>query len=127
MTLGLDQARLGYDNQAIKVPTANPKGAAHAKPGAHQGGASAQVDRKASDPKLYEQCQEFESLFVKMMLSEMRKSVDKAGLVDGGMAEDIFQDMLYDEYALSMAKNGGFGLANQVYDQLAAVDSYRKS
>jgi flagellar protein FlgJ len=38
--------------------------------------------------------------------------------MDGGMAEDIFSDMLYDEYAKSMTKNAGFGLADQVYLQL---------
>jgi Rod binding domain-containing protein len=71
--------------------------------------------------KLYEACVEFEALFIKQMLSAMRKSVQKTGLLDGGMAEDIFEDMLYDEYAKSMARNAGFGLADTVYLHLTTA------
>ena len=75
------------------------------------------VDKKS---KLYEQCQEFESIFVKMMLKEMRNSVDKSdSLLSGGWAEDIYSDMLDDEYSKSMAKTAGFGLSDQLYKQLA--------
>lgn len=76
------------------------------------------VDRSS---KLYEACLDFEALFIKQMLSAMRKSVQKAGLLDGGMAEDIYEDMLYDEYADSMAKNAGFGLADSVYLELTSL------
>ncbi len=38
------------------------------------------------------------------MLNVMRKTVEKEGLLDGGMSEDIFEDMLYDEYAKKMAE-----------------------
>ncbi|MBL8967147.1 MAG: rod-binding protein, partial [Spirochaetaceae bacterium] len=68
---------------------------------------------------LYEQCAEFESIFAKMMLKEMRNTVEKSGLVDGGWAENIFQDMLDDEYSKSMAKTANFGLADQLYRQLS--------
>ena len=49
--------------------------------------------------ELYKACVDFESLFIKQMLDVMRKSVKKEGLLDGGMSEEIFTDMLYDEYA----------------------------
>ena len=52
------------------------------------------------------------------MLNVMRKSVNKTGLMDGGMAEEIFEDMLYDEYAQKMAETGSFGIANMIYKQL---------
>ena len=76
------------------------------------------VDRSS---KLYEACVEFEAIFLKQMLTAMRKSVQKTGLLDGGMAQDIFEDMLYDEYAKSMARNAGFGLADTVYLQLTSA------
>ncbi len=110
-----DIARLQYDNRSL----AAPREAKAVAPSAY--GVSAPVRGQAKvdkGSKLYAQAQEFESLFVKMMLSEMKKSVDKSGLIDGGMSEDIFSDMLYDEYAKSMAKSAGFGLADQVYLQL---------
>ena len=77
----------------------------------------------ANDPerkKLYNACVEFESIFVKMMLNQMKKSVDKSGFIDGGHAEEIFEDMLYDEYAKQISKNESLGLAEQIYDSLSA-------
>lgn len=107
---GLDLASLEY---RYRTPTA-PTGAANA--GARVLPNAKDIDRKSP---LYEQCLEFEGIFVKMMLTEMRKSVDKAGLVDGGYAEELFEDMLYDEYAKDMTKNARFGLSDQIYLQLA--------
>ena len=52
------------------------------------------------------------------MLKEMRKTVNKSGLVDGGMAEEIFEDMLYDEYAKEFSKTKAFGLAEIIYNQM---------
>ncbi|UCG00219.1 MAG: rod-binding protein [Spirochaetaceae bacterium] len=68
--------------------------------------------------KLYKVSQEFEAIFIKQMLNVMRKSVNKTGLLDGGMAEEIFEDMLYDEYAKKMAESGSFGIADMIYKQL---------
>ena len=42
----------------------------------------------------------------------------KSGLMDGGTAQNIFEDLLYDEYSKTMAKTGSFGLAKTLYDQL---------
>jgi flagellar protein FlgJ len=69
--------------------------------------------------KLYKVSQEFEAIFIKQMLNVMRKSVDKTGLLDGGMAEEIFEDLLYDEYAKKMAESGGFGISEMIYRQLS--------
>jgi peptidoglycan hydrolase FlgJ len=74
-----------------------------------------QVDKSS---KLYKVSQEFEAIFIKQMLNVMRKSVSKTGLLDGGMAEEIFEDMLYDEYAQKMAESGSFGIADMIYRQL---------
>ena len=55
-----------------------------------------------------------------MMLKEMRNSVDKSNsLLDGGWAEDIYSDMLDDEYSKSIARNAGLGLSDQLYKQLS--------
>ncbi len=109
----IDSATLAYQNRALTIPKAQNAqglGAGSAVRGS-QG-----IDRSS---KLYEQCQEFESIFVNMMLKEMRATVDESGLIDGGQAEDIFSDMLYDEYAKSMTKSAGFGLADAVYLELS--------
>jgi flagellar protein FlgJ len=70
--------------------------------------------------ELYKACIDFESLFIKQMLDVMRKSVKKEGLLDGGMSEEIFTDMLYSEYAGKMAETAQFGLASMIYDQVSS-------
>jgi peptidoglycan hydrolase FlgJ len=117
----IDSALLQYNNKPLRVPSGAAqvhRNAGIAGTGARLAGpAPTAVDRKS---KLFEQCQEFESIFVKMMLKEMRKSVDKSdALISGGWAEDIYSDMLDDEYSKTMAKKAGFGLADQLYKQLA--------
>ncbi len=62
--------------------------------------------------------QEFESLFAKQMLDSMRDTLSPDNdLFYGGMAQDIFQDMLYEEYARMLAKTGSLGIADIIYDQ----------
>jgi flagellar protein FlgJ len=76
----------------------------------------------AQDPyrkKLYDASVEFESIFVKMMLKEMKTSIHKSNLIHGGHAEEIFEDMLYDEYAKNISQNDSIGIAEQVYSSLS--------
>ena len=72
-------------------------------------------DRKA----LEEACLDFEALFIKQMLDSMRKTVPESGMMDGGMAEDVFEDMLYDEYSKLLARNADLGIAEMMQQQLA--------
>jgi len=79
-------------------------------------------DEIAADPyrkKLYDASVEFESIFVKMMLNQMKKSVEKTGLIHGGYAEDIFEDMLYDEYAKNISKSSAIGIGEEIYLSLS--------
>ncbi len=108
----IDNALLQYQSRPLRIPTS----AASVQGSGARITDSRPIDRTSP---LYEQCREFESIFAKMMLKEMRKTVDKSGLVSGGWAEDIFQDMLDDEYAKSMSASANFGLADQLYRQLA--------
>lgn len=73
------------------------------------------IDRTS---KLYEKSLELESYFVKMMVSQMRKTVVKAG-GESDFASKMYEDMLFDEYSTAMTKNAGFGFADQMYLQLA--------
>lgn len=68
--------------------------------------------------KLYQLCLELETFLVKNLLSGMRKTVQKSGLIDDSFAGKMYEDMLYDEYAKDYAKNANFGLAEQAYLQL---------
>jgi flagellar protein FlgJ len=70
--------------------------------------------------ELREKTQEVETLFVKMMLDQMRKSVkpESSGSAAEDQGKDIYQEMLYNEYAKSISSNGGIGIAKLIYDQL---------
>lgn len=63
--------------------------------------------------------QEFEAMFVGMMLKSMRDTVGKNELTGGGKGEEIFQSMLDQEYAAAIATSqGGIGLAAMIERQL---------
>jgi len=70
------------------------------------------------EDKLYQLCMELETFLVKNLLTSMRNTVQKSGLVDEGFAGKMYEDMLYDEYAKDYTKNANFGLAEQAYRQL---------
>ena len=81
---------------------------------------SARSSGDREDVRLREVSREFEALFIKQMLDTMRKTVQKSELNDGGFAEEIYEDMLYDQYAQTMAKTKSFGIAEMLYNQLSA-------
>jgi len=70
------------------------------------------------DDKLYKLCLELETFLVKNLLTGMRNTVQKSGLVEEGFAGKMYEDMLYDEYAKDFTKNANFGLAEMAYRQL---------
>ena len=65
--------------------------------------------------KLSKACKDFESIFMDQMLKEMKKTVHKTKLINGGQAEDIFSDMLDQERAKKMS----IGLGDILYKQLS--------
>ncbi len=74
---------------------------------------------RREDARLREACTEFQALFIKQMLDSMRSTIDKQGLLNGGQAEEIFEDMLYDEYAKKISKTAGLGLDDMIYRELS--------
>jgi Rod binding domain-containing protein len=76
------------------------------------------VDR--DDPKLRAACAEMESLFISHLLKEMRATVEKSGLIDGGQAEEIFTSLLDVEISKKMSAAGGIGLSAILLEQLGA-------
>lgn len=93
---------------------ASPVGAAANQANPHI--APRTIDRTS---ELYEKSLEMESYIVKQMLSSMRKTIMRAN-GEQSYAEQMYEDMLYDEYATQMTKSAGFGLADQLYLQLSA-------
>lgn len=74
---------------------------------------------RVEDPKLRAACTEMESVFLNMLLTQMRKTVPKTGLIGGGQQEEVMQSLLDAELTKNMARAGGAGLADMLYNQLA--------
>ncbi|WP_461255301.1 rod-binding protein [Treponema sp. R80B11-R83G3] len=74
------------------------------------------------EDKLYQLCLELETFLVKNLLTSMRNTVQKSGLVDNSFAGKMYEDMLYDEYAKDYTKSANFGLAEQAYRQLKRIN-----
>jgi flagellar protein FlgJ len=68
--------------------------------------------------KLYEQCLALETFLTKTLISGMRNTIQKTGLVDDSFAGKMYEDMLYDEYAKTYTENAQFGLADLAYLEL---------
>ena len=84
--------------------------------GANPHAPKTEIDRTS---KLYEQALQLENYFVKIMLSSMRSTVHKAG-GEESYAQSMYEDMMYDQYSETLTRNAGFGLADQIYEQLAS-------
>lgn len=78
------------------------------------------LDQKITDDKkLMEACKMLESFFIK----EILKSANSTNFAEGsfmapGQSEEMFRDMLNDEYAEMISRGGGMGLADMLYRQL---------
>ncbi len=67
-----------------------------------------------------ERATEFEGVFLSMMVKEMFSGIKTEGDFTGGFGEEMFRDMMAEEYAQSMAANGGIGLSDQIYREILA-------
>jgi flagellar protein FlgJ len=110
--------KTGGDEPVPVQDTSSPAGPA--KPEKPSSVPPAPPGRPAVDKtdKLYEQCEALETFLVKILLSGLRNTVQKANLVDDSFAGKMYEDMLYDEYAKDLTRNAGFGLAELAYLEL---------
>ena len=108
-----DDTRLNGDIASGFAGTYTSEADKHSKAVGAAASSKKTIDRTS---KLYEKSLELESYVVKMMLKSMRSTVGNSSLSgEKSYATKMYEDMLYDEYATSMTKNAGFGLADQVY------------
>ncbi len=87
-----------------------------------------EIVSKASSPmanegddntELEKASRQFESLLLHFMIREMRATAPESGFLPSSMAQDIFTSMLDEQYAGTMADNGGIGLSRILIDQLS--------
>lgn len=69
--------------------------------------------------------EDFESVFLSTMFSQMFTDTDGEGPLGGGGSAGVWRSFLTDEYAKSFAKSGGIGLADHVHRALIAQQELR--
>lgn len=71
--------------------------------------------------------QDFEGLFIGMMMKTMRETVAKDKVTGGGHGEDVYRSMLDDQYVAAAVKRGGFGLAKHIEKDIIRQESKKLS
>ncbi|MBI4273686.1 MAG: rod-binding protein, partial [Rhizobiales bacterium] len=66
-----------------------------------------------------------EAVFLNSMFQQMFTSIEGEGPFGGGPAAGVWRSLLTDEYAKSFTKQGGIGIADQVYRSLIAAQEAR--
>jgi len=79
-------------------------------------------EKEFRDRKLRKACQDFESVFTYQLLRSMRRTIEKCDLFHGGTGEEVYETLLDQELAKSMAGNEDRGLAELLYQQLRRRD-----
>lgn len=75
------------------------------------------------DIKRKEAAEQFASLFTQMLLKELRKSLhEENNPLYGGFTEDVFKDMLYEEYSKTLTKEGLKPLVELIYSSSLRMD-----
>jgi Rod binding domain-containing protein len=74
--------------------------------------------KRIDEGKLKKACGDFESIFISQMLKEMRKSIPKSGLLDGGGQQDMYLSLFDEELSKSLAKRGGIGVGKILYQNI---------
>lgn len=83
--------------------------------------AAPSLPQNAESAEIRRIAEEFESVFLAEMLSPMFDALDTEGLGGGGMGEQMFRPMLVEQYAESIARSGGIGLADAVVRELTRM------
>ena len=74
-----------------------------------------------SEKKIENVSRDFESIFLHKLLTSMRKTVPKSGLLDS-FATDMFKSMMDEEISKEMSKNKGMGMGEMIYNDLSNIN-----
>jgi flagellar protein FlgJ len=72
----------------------------------------------ASRDRIRATAEEFESVFLSTMLSQMFAGLPTDGPFGGGHAEETYRGMLIEQYGKEIAATGGIGIADEVAREL---------
>ena len=64
-------------------------------------------------------CREFESIFAHQLLKTLGESMPE-GLFEGGLASDIYKDLMFQSIAQAIAESGALGIGDMVRQHMQA-------
>ncbi len=70
------------------------------------------------DAAIKQVSRQYEAMFINQLVTAMRNTVTKGGLIPESQGEKVYQSMLDSEYSQKMADSGQLGLSKMIYDQL---------
>ena len=68
--------------------------------------------------KIEETAREFEAVFIAEMMKPMFDGIKTDGPFGGGKGEEIFRNMMVEEYGKLLSQTGGIGIASEVKEQM---------
>ena len=71
--------------------------------------------------RAHDTAEEFEGVFLSLMLKEMFAGIKSEGDFTGGFGEEMFRDMMTEQYAQTISDTGGIGLADSIYREILAL------
>lgn len=74
-------------------------------------------------PEMRRAAEEFESMVIGQLLQPMFEALKTDGLGGGGFGEEIFRPMLVEQYAHSIARGGGVGIAQDIIQELQRMQA----
>jgi len=95
------------------IPTALPASVQSNLPATDR---QAEIDARKQNAR--SQAEEFESVFLKTFVEQMFAGIKTDGPFTGGSSEGIYRSMMSDQYAKTLAKSGGIGLADHMYTEI---------
>lgn len=70
--------------------------------------------------------EEFEAVFIQILLKTMRSTVQEGGLVEKSQGRSMFEGMYDEELAKKMAEGRQMGIADMLYQQLSKFTDQKK-
>jgi len=74
---------------------------------------------KEDKKSLKKACVQFESIFISLILKQMRQTIPKSDFLNGSKGQKLFTNLLDQELAKEIAKRQNFGIGEILYGKLA--------
>jgi len=71
--------------------------------------------------------EKFEAFFIGQYFEHMFSGIRTDGMFGGGQGENVYRSMLMQEYGKAVAKSGGIGIADTVYQSILQIQEQEQS